>query len=124
MVRTPGFHPGNRSSTLLGDVFMHKPYKMPVVGALPDIKIPESQISLFYMFILRILVRPYIITLFGLAKVVQRGEKELLTRYPSVIFTYGYEIARWGGVIYRRNQELVDLETAYINSVNDVYSIG
>ncbi|MCL2243635.1 MAG: acyltransferase [Treponema sp.] len=65
--------------------FRYKPYKMPIVKALPDVKIPESRISKFYMFILKLIVRPYIISLFGFAKVIVHGENELFGAFKRAL---------------------------------------
>jgi len=127
---------------------MYKPYKMPVVSASPDVKVAEPRISNLFIFIIRILSKPYLFMLFGLGKIYVHGEKELLdafkralslesrcmiafrhpdgrepqllasfflfrlkalaakhgvrfARKPHAIFIYGYEVARWGGLLAR-----------------------
>ena len=58
---------------------------MPIVSALPDVRIPESRISKFFMFILRLLVRPYIISMFGFAKVVLHDETALIDAFKRAL---------------------------------------
>jgi len=54
---------------------MYKPYKKPIVTSSPDVKVPPPRISRFVIFLVSLLVRPYLFMLFGSAKTVLRGEK-------------------------------------------------
>jgi len=53
---------------------MYKPYIKPIETAFPDVKIPPPRVSKFYIFIVSILIKPYLFLLFGMAKILLRGE--------------------------------------------------
>jgi hypothetical protein len=56
---------------------MYKPYRKPIVTSSPDVKVPPPRISRFVIFLVSVLVRPYLILLFGSAKIVLSGEKTI-----------------------------------------------
>jgi len=56
---------------------MYKPYARPVISASPDVKTAPPKISKLAVFILSILVKPYLLTLTGPAKVIAHN-KEIL----------------------------------------------
>ncbi|GBU27617.1 hypothetical protein R84B8_01151 [Treponema sp. R8-4-B8] len=53
---------------------MYKPYMKPVETAFPDVKIPPPKVSKLFIFIVSILSKPYLFMLFGMAKILLRGE--------------------------------------------------
>jgi hypothetical protein len=57
---------------------MYKPYKTPIVTALPDVKVSEPRLSKLALFIVKVLGRLYLFMLFGSAKIVTHGEKTLI----------------------------------------------
>ena len=66
-------------------VQMYKPYKTPIMKALPDIKVPEPKISKFIVFMLRPLGRLYLFLLFGMAKIVLRGDEILFDAFKRAM---------------------------------------
>jgi len=56
---------------------MYKPYSRPVTAASPDVKVAHPVISKLALFILKIIAKPYILLLFGPAKIVLHDEKIL-----------------------------------------------
>jgi len=53
---------------------MYKPYIKPIETAFPDVKIPPPKVSNFFIFIVQLLSKPYLFMLFGMAKILLRGE--------------------------------------------------
>ena len=64
---------------------MYKPYKKPVVNALPDIKIPEPKISKFIVFLIKLLGRLYLFLFFGVARIVLSGDKILFDAFKRAL---------------------------------------
>jgi hypothetical protein len=64
---------------------MRKPFKMPAVTALPDIKLPEPRISVFVLFLLRILTRLYLFLFYGIARTVLRGRKDMFAAFKRAL---------------------------------------
>jgi len=64
---------------------MHKPYRDPIVTALPDVKVPEPRISKFFVFIARYLSRIYLRAFFGPAKIVYQGDIILLGAFARAL---------------------------------------
>jgi len=64
---------------------MYRPYKKPVVKALPDIKVPEPKISPFIVFMLRLLTRMYLSLFIGAARIVLRGDKILFDAFKRAM---------------------------------------
>ena len=53
---------------------MYKLYKMPIVKASPNIKVPEPRISKFVIFLCRLLGRLYLFLFYGIARMVLHGD--------------------------------------------------
>ncbi|MCL2809616.1 MAG: acyltransferase [Treponema sp.] len=53
---------------------MYKLYSKPVIQASPDIVVAQPKVSKLTIFILSIIAKPYLLTLFGHAKIVLPGE--------------------------------------------------
>ena len=53
---------------------MYKPYKTPIISALPDVNVPEPRISKFAILIVRLLVRFYLFFFIGFARTVVQGD--------------------------------------------------
>jgi len=65
---------------------MHKPYKMPIVRASPDIKVNEPRISKLVILICRLLGRLYLFLFYGIARiVVNGGEKDLFNAFKRAL---------------------------------------
>ena len=64
---------------------MYKPYKKPVVNALPDVKVPEPKISKFVIFLSRFLGKLYLFLLFGAARTVLSGDKILFDAFKRAL---------------------------------------
>jgi 1-acyl-sn-glycerol-3-phosphate acyltransferase len=64
---------------------MRKPFKMPAVTVLPDIKLPEPRISVFVLFLLRLLARLYLFLFYGIAKTVLRGQNDLFAAFKRAL---------------------------------------
>ena len=64
---------------------MYKPYKKPVVNALPDVKIPEPKFSKFVVLIVSLLGRLYLFLLFGVARIVLSGDKILFDAFKRAM---------------------------------------
>jgi hypothetical protein len=64
---------------------MYKPYKTPVVTAFPDVKIPPPKVSKFFIFIVSILSRPYLFMLFGMAKILLRGDTVVFDAFKRAL---------------------------------------
>jgi hypothetical protein len=58
---------------------------MPVLKVSPDVKVSQPRISRLVLFIIRILNKPYIKSLFGSAKFVLRGEKILFDAFKRAL---------------------------------------
>ncbi|MCL2210721.1 MAG: acyltransferase [Treponema sp.] len=56
---------------------MRKPYQKPVLTASPDVKVAPPVISKLAIFLISLIVRPYIIFLFGFAKLELHGDSIL-----------------------------------------------
>jgi len=56
-------------------VSKYKPYIKPIASSSPDVKVPPPRISKSVIFIISLIVKPYLFMLFGFAKIVLRGEK-------------------------------------------------
>jgi len=56
---------------------MYKPYKKAIVTSSPDVKVPPPKISRFVIFLVSLIIKPYLLMLFGYAKIVLRAEKIL-----------------------------------------------
>jgi len=54
---------------------MYKPYKKPIVTASPDVRVPPPKLSKFVVFLITLLGRPYLFLLFGMAKIILKGDK-------------------------------------------------
>nr|AGS53806.1 hypothetical protein [uncultured bacterium contig00039] len=64
---------------------MRKPFKLPVIEALPDVKVPEPRISKLTLFILKFLARPYLSTFFGSAKVTLLDDDVLFDAFKRAL---------------------------------------
>jgi len=64
---------------------MYKPYRKPVSTASPDIKAAQPNISKLALFILKIIAKPYILMLFGFAKIVLHDEKILFDVFREAL---------------------------------------
>jgi len=64
---------------------MYKRHKKPVITASPDVKVGEPRISRFIIFIISILSKPYMFFLFGLAKVILRGDDILFDSFKRAL---------------------------------------
>jgi hypothetical protein len=64
---------------------MHKPFKMPAVTALPDVKTSEPRISIFVVFLLRVLARFYLFLFYGIAKTVLRGQEHIFPAFKRAL---------------------------------------
>jgi hypothetical protein len=64
---------------------MYKRNKKPVITALPDVKVPESRISKFIIFIISILSKPYMFFLFGFAKIILGGDVILFDSFKRAM---------------------------------------
>jgi len=64
---------------------MYKPYKIPVTKASPDIKLPEPRISLFVIFLYRILARLYLFLYYGITKIVPHKDKTLFQAFERAL---------------------------------------
>ena len=56
---------------------MYKPYKKAIVTSSPDVKVSPPKISRFVIFLVSLIIKPYLLMLFGPAKIVLRGERTL-----------------------------------------------
>ena len=61
----------------------YKPHKKPVTRAFLDIELPEPRISKLAIFLIRILVRPYLFFFIGFAKIILGGEKHLFDAFKN-----------------------------------------
>lgn len=57
---------------------MYKPYKIPVVKASPDLKIPEPRVSKLVVMLCRLLARLYLFLFYGIARIVMPDGKHLI----------------------------------------------
>jgi 1-acyl-sn-glycerol-3-phosphate acyltransferase len=64
---------------------MYKPYSTPVMGASPNIKIPQPRISKRIMFLVRLLARIYLFVFLGIARVVLRGERHFFKAFERAL---------------------------------------
>jgi 1-acyl-sn-glycerol-3-phosphate acyltransferase len=64
---------------------MHKPYRTPVVAALPDIKVPEPNISPFIVFLTRVLGRLYLFLFYGVARIVLSEDRILFDAFKRAL---------------------------------------
>jgi len=62
---------------------MYKLYQKPVITAFPDVNVPEPKISRFFLFLVTILSPAYLWFLFGFAKILLRGDKELFDAFSK-----------------------------------------
>jgi hypothetical protein len=64
---------------------MRKPYKLPEIRALPDLRIPEPRISKCFIFIARFLGRLYLFLVCGVSKVVLRNGAPLFDAFRRAL---------------------------------------
>ena len=64
---------------------MYKSYKTPVVKAYPDIKVPEPRISLFVLFLCRLLGRLYLFLFYGIARIILPGDRDLCNAFKRAL---------------------------------------
>jgi len=64
---------------------MYKPYKTPVISASPDVHVAQPNISKLAIFILSFLVKPYMLMLFGPAKIKLHDEKILFDVFQRTL---------------------------------------
>jgi 1-acyl-sn-glycerol-3-phosphate acyltransferase len=64
---------------------MHKRRQKPVITASPDVKVSQSRISKFIIFIISIISRPYMLLLFGFAKIILRGDDILFDSFKRAL---------------------------------------
>jgi len=64
---------------------MYKPYMKPIETAFPDVKIPPPAVSKFFIFIVSILSGPYLYMLFGMAKILLRGEAVVFDAFKRAL---------------------------------------
>ena len=55
---------------------MYKTFKKPIKKASPDIKLPEPRISMFVIFLLRVLMRGYLLFFYGISKTLLHEDIE------------------------------------------------
>ncbi|MCL2441535.1 MAG: acyltransferase [Treponema sp.] len=64
---------------------MYKPYKSPVNRVFPDIKLPEPRISMFVVFLLRVVTRIYLLLFYGITHIVSHKEKTLFESFQKAL---------------------------------------
>jgi len=64
---------------------MYKPYIKPIQTAFPDVKLPPPRVSKFWIFIVSILVKPYLFMLIGMAKILLRGEAVVFEAFKRAL---------------------------------------
>jgi len=64
---------------------MYSPSKHPVIRAFPDIKVNEPKISIFVIFLVRLLARLYLFLFLGVARIVLRGESHLFEAFKRAL---------------------------------------
>jgi len=74
----------NCVKSLLGDV-MHKPYKKPVRAASPDVKVAPPRVSKLAVFLISLVIKPYIFFLFGFARVVLHDDLLLFDAFKRAL---------------------------------------
>jgi 1-acyl-sn-glycerol-3-phosphate acyltransferase len=64
---------------------MYAPSKHPIISAFPDVKVNEPRISLFVVFLVRLLGRLYLFLFLGVARMVLRGESHLFEAFKRAL---------------------------------------
>ena len=64
---------------------MYKPYKTPVVEALPDVKIPEPRVSKFAVLVLRLLGKLYLFLFFGITRIAIPDGKNMYDAFKRAL---------------------------------------
>ena len=64
---------------------MYKPYKIPVIKAFPDLKIPEPRVSKFVVLICKVLARLYLFLFYGIARIVMPDGKNLIEAFRRAL---------------------------------------
>jgi len=64
---------------------MYKPYKKPIVTSSPDVKVPPPKVSRFVIFLVSLIIKPYLLMLLGRAKIVLRTEKILFDVFKRTL---------------------------------------
>jgi len=64
---------------------MYSPSRRPVIRAFPDIKVNEPRISLFVVFLTKLLGRLYLFIFLGVARMVLRGESHLFEAFKRAL---------------------------------------
>ena len=64
---------------------MYKRYKKPVMSASPDIKLPETRISKFVIFIIKIVGRLYLFLFYGVTRIVPHKERTIFEAFDRAL---------------------------------------
>jgi len=64
---------------------MYKPYRKPIITALPDIDLPEPRIKRFVVFLIRFLGRVYLFMFYGVARILLYDDEVLLNAFKRAL---------------------------------------
>ncbi|MCL2720155.1 MAG: acyltransferase [Treponema sp.] len=64
---------------------MYKPYIIPVTKASPDVKVAQPKISKLMVFILSIIAKPYLLSLFGTPKIILHNDEILFDVFKRTL---------------------------------------
>jgi hypothetical protein len=64
---------------------MYSPSKHPIIRAFTDIKVNTPRISIFVIFLAKLLARLYLFLFFGVARTVLQGEKHLFEAFSRAL---------------------------------------